>query len=184
MTREEFRNLLDDYRANRQSGDKEHRRLTDIAAGAISPQKIYGTPVGLMFFEGAPRLRQSGVTIPGLQTGDPRRIVVEAYPGVMARDIIGKRSYKQDTKSKQTQEQYLARLSLLEVINNGPLENLGGITVIAPDTLIDDPGADHLDSLLCATQAAWAWLLRDKNYGCPDIVDRTEGWIAYPCITY
>ena len=78
ISRENFRRILDNYRENRPLGDKEHRRQTDIAANAISPQKIYGTPVGLMFFEGAPRLRRSGVTIPGLQTGDPRRIAVEA----------------------------------------------------------------------------------------------------------
>ena len=184
ISREAFRGILDDYRKNRRPGDKEHRRETDIAASAISPQKIYGTPVGLMFFEGAPRLRRSGVTIPALQTGDSRRIVVEAYPGVMARDIIGKRSYKQDTKSKQTKEQYLARRDLLQTITSGPLENLGGITVEASETLIDDPGADHLDALLCAIQAAWAWLLRDRNFGCPDAVDRTEGWIAYPGLKY
>ena len=62
-----------------------NRRATDIAASSISPQKLYGVPVGLMFFEGAPRLMRLGVTIPGLQSGDPERIVVEAYPGVLAR---------------------------------------------------------------------------------------------------
>jgi len=76
-----FRAALDAYRAPWPYGDKEHRRATDVAAGSISPQKLYGTPVGLMFFEGAPRLRQAGVTIPGLQAGDPERIMVEAYPG-------------------------------------------------------------------------------------------------------
>jgi hypothetical protein len=50
---------------------------TDIAAGSVSPQKLYGVPVGLMFFEGAPR------PIPKLHYGDPKRIVVEAYPGVL-----------------------------------------------------------------------------------------------------
>ncbi|MES9972031.1 MAG: DUF429 domain-containing protein [Candidatus Thiodiazotropha sp.] len=180
LSREDFRRNLDDYRKDRQVGDKEHRRQTDIAAGAISPQKIYGTPVGLMFFEGAPRLRRSGVTIPVLQSGDPQRIVVEAYPGVLAREIIGRRSYKQDTKSKQTKEQYQARLDLLRTLQSGPLPNLAGITVEAPETIIDDPGADHLDSLLCAIQAAWAWLHRDENFGLSDTADRIEGWIAYP----
>jgi len=78
LDRKGFRDELDNYRANRLAGDKEHRRKTDIAAGSISPQKLYGTPVGLMFFEGAPRLLDAGVTIPGLQQGDPNRIVVEA----------------------------------------------------------------------------------------------------------
>jgi hypothetical protein len=47
-----------------------------------------------MFFEGLPRLLDAGVTIPYVQVGDPRRIVVEAYPGVLARQLIGRRSYK------------------------------------------------------------------------------------------
>ncbi|MCA9458857.1 MAG: hypothetical protein KC587_19510, partial [Nitrospira sp.] len=71
MTRQEFRAALDAYRKDRPAGDKEHKRATDIAAGSISPQKLYGTPVGLMFFEGAPRIKAAGVTIPLLQTGDP-----------------------------------------------------------------------------------------------------------------
>ena len=180
MSREDFRKTLDEYRKNRRTGDKEHRRQTDIAAGSISPQKIYGTPVGLMFFEGAPRLRRSGVTIPFLQNGDPNRIVVEAYPGVFAREFIGRRSYKQDTKSKQTKEQYMARLALLQTIKSGSLKTFNGITVEAPDTLIDDPGADHLDALLCAIQVAWAWLQRDNNFGSPNSADQLEGWIAHP----
>ena len=102
----------------------------------------------------------------------------------MARDIIGRRNYKQDTKSKRTKEQYLARRDLLQTIKSGPLVTLGGITVEAPDTLIEDPGADHLDALLCAIQAAWAWLLNDKNFGCPDTIDRIGGWIAYPGLKY
>ena len=78
LTRSEFRAELNAYRMTRRSGDKEHRRQTDIAAGSVSPQKLYGVPVGLMFFEGAPRLVASNVTIPMLQYGDPKRIVVEA----------------------------------------------------------------------------------------------------------
>jgi hypothetical protein len=65
LDRKSFRSVLDGYRANRPAGDKEHRRETDVKAGSISPQKLYGTPVGLMFFEGAPRLLEAGVTIPG-----------------------------------------------------------------------------------------------------------------------
>jgi len=66
LGRKGFRRILDDYRAGRPAGDKEHRRVTDVAAGSISPMKLYGTPVGLMFFEGAPRLLDAGVTIPGV----------------------------------------------------------------------------------------------------------------------
>jgi hypothetical protein len=68
LTRSGFREALNAYRKTRRSGDKEHRRQTDIAAGSVSPQKLYGVPVGLMFFEGAPRLVASNVTIPKFTT--------------------------------------------------------------------------------------------------------------------
>jgi len=41
------------------------RRIADVLAGSISPQDHYGTPVRLMFFEGAACLVGAGVTIPG-----------------------------------------------------------------------------------------------------------------------
>ena len=177
-----FREVLDNYRTSRSSGDKEHRRVTDIAAGAISPQKLYGTPVGLMFFEGAPRLREAGVTIPGLQAGDPDRIVVEVYPGVLARSIIGRRSYKQDTKIKQTADHYEARKDLLQAIINNGVYRTHGLHVEAPMSLANDPCADHLDALLCAIQAAWAWTRREHDFGAPRATDPLEGWIADPTL--
>ena len=154
----------------------------DTKAGSISPQKLDGSPVGLMFFEGAPRLLKAGVIIPGLQQGDPQRIVVEAYPGVLARSLIGRRSYKQDTKSKQTQVQHEARKELLEKITGRGILSTHGLVVTAPRTLADDPGADHLDALLCAVQAGWAWLQRDNNFGVSGQIDSLEGWIADPSI--
>jgi hypothetical protein len=182
LGRKGFREALDAYRKSRPAGDREHRRAADIAAGSISPQRLSVTPVGLMFFEGAPRLRDAGVTIPGLQNGDPDRIVVEAYPGVLARSIIGPRSYKQDTKAKQTAEQREERKDLLRKIVEGAAKPHYGITVRAPMELADDPGADHLDALLCAIQAGWAWTRRNDGFGLPWWIDPLEGWIADPAI--
>jgi len=135
-----------------------------------------------MFFEGAPRLLKEGVTIPHLQEGDPERIVVEAYPGLLARSLIGRRSYKQDTKAKQTQDQYEARQELFNKITGSEIERNYGLSVTAPTSLADDPGADHLDALLCAIQAAWAWIQRSDGYGAPNETDPLEGWIADPAI--
>jgi len=180
LGREGFRKTLDAYRAHRPAGDKEHRRRTDEFAGSISPQKLYGVPVGLMFFEGAPRLRAAGVTIPGLQHGDPERIAIEAYPGRLARSLIGRRSYKQDMKAKQTEAQRHARMDLLKAVTRGGVRQSHGLSVEAPLSLADDPGADHLDALLCAIQAAWAWNHRDQGFGAPKTTDALEGWIADP----
>ncbi|EGV19300.1 DUF429 domain-containing protein [Thiocapsa marina] len=180
LGRDGFRAALDGYRAVRAPGDKEHRRATDRAAGAISPQKLYGTPVGLMFFEGAPRLRRAGVTIPGLQDGDPERIVVEAYPGVLARRLIGKESYKQDARSKQTARRDEARKRLLDLILDAKAQPIYGLKVEADPRLAEDPSGDRLDALLCAIQAAWAWTQREQGFGMPDAIDPLEGAIADP----
>ena len=163
LGREGFRDALNAHRAGRPYGDKEHRRSTDVAAGSISPQKLYGVPVGLMFFEGAPRLLASGVTIPHLQDGDPDRIVVEAYPGILARQIINRRSYKHEAKRKQTIEQREARSDILGGLIHGVAADLYGFKIEAPTSLCDDPTGDDLDALLCAVQAAWAWLNRSHR---------------------
>ena len=183
MTREEFREALEDYKKDRQNGDKEHRRQTDIIARSISPQKLYGTPVGLMFFEGAPRLRKAKVTIPGLQDGDTSRIIIEAYPSVLARQFIGRRSYKQDAKNKQTQDQYKSRIDIMTAVSNNELQIRYGLKLTAPCALVDDPTGDRLDALLCAIQAAWAYTQKDNNYGAPQTLDVLEGWIADPSLS-
>jgi hypothetical protein len=181
LGREGFRLCLQTYCAGRPSGDKEHRRKTDIAAGAVSPQKLYYPPVGLMFFEGAPRLIDAGVTIPGLQAGDMNRIAVEAYPGIVARKLIGRRSYKSDSKGKQTEDQRIARYELLDRINAGGVAEYG-FQVQAFSSLADDPTGDQLDALLCAIQAAWSWTQRENGFGVPDDCDYAEGWIADPTL--
>jgi hypothetical protein len=183
LGRQGFRASLDAYRASRATGDKEHRRMTDKAAAAISPQKLYGVPVGLMFYEGAQRLVSAGVTVPGLQAGDPERIVVEAYPGCLARHLIGRRPYKTDDRQRQTPEQHRARRDMLEAILGGALESRYGFRVDAKTELADDPSGDSLDALLCAVQAAWAWTMREAAYGMPIDCDRLEGWIADPLLT-
>jgi hypothetical protein len=91
-----------------------------------------------MFFEGAPRLVCSGVTIPALQSGDPERIVVEADPGVLARQLIGRAGYKTDNLKKQTEKQHQIRRVILDHILNGQIEVSDGLRVQAPKNLADD----------------------------------------------
>lgn len=182
LGRKGFREALDAFRKEQRDGDKEHRRETDVAAGSISPQKLYGVPVGLMFFEGAPRLARSEVTIPHLRAGDPDRIVVEAYPGVLARQTIDRRSYKHEEKKKQTIERREARQDILRGLMRC-VPNDYGFRIDAPASLCDDPTGDDLDALLCAVQAAWAWRNRLNRFGAPINVNRDEGWIADPFVT-
>ena len=180
MDRSEFRKTLDQYKELRPFGDKEHLRHTDLAASALSPQKQYGVPIGLMFFEGAPRLLKSGATLPGLLKGDSKRLIVEAYPGVLAKRLIGRRGYKQDSLKKQTLDQANARHDILTKLINGACHKDYGFSIEAPNDICDDPTGDQLDAFLCAVQAAWAWKHRERNYGAPTYIDPLEGWIADP----
>ena len=62
MNRCEFVQALESYCQAREKGDKHHLRLTDRAARSRSPMMLYRVPVGKMFFEGAPRLLEAGVS--------------------------------------------------------------------------------------------------------------------------
>lgn len=134
-----------------------------------------------MFFEGAPRLERSGVNIPHLKKVDDKRIVVEAYPGKLVRQLMGSRkSYKSDTKQKQSAEHRKVRAALFHKLHSSSFFKRFGFNVEAREELCDDRSGDQLDALLCAIQAAWAWQNIDKNYGAPNSVDALEGWIANP----
>jgi hypothetical protein len=177
--REEFRALLDRYRESRPAGKRYAHRATDHPAGSHSPLKLVNPPVGLMFLEGAPRLLDAGVTLPGLLHGDPQRVALEAYPGYCARRMV-KGSYKNDAKVKQTPARRQARKSMVSSLTKGdnPLGlALTGSTPLL-QSLIRDATGDRLDAVLCAMQAAWSWRRRDDNYGLPADVDPLEGWIA------
>lgn len=183
LDRSGFRKVLEDYKRCRAPGDKHHRRSCDAVSRSQSPQTLYGTPVGLMFFEGAPRLLGAGVHLPYHHDGDASRVVLEAYPGIAARRLIGDRSYKSDTRSKQTKERREARMDIWRKLTGAEGRKTYGFGVDAPSRLADDPGADDLDALLCAVQAAWGWRRRSSEFGAPQDLDRLEGWIADPALT-
>jgi hypothetical protein len=182
LDRQQFRQALENYKADRPAGDKHHRRACDRLSGSQSPQTLYGTPVGLMFYEGTPRLLQSGVHLPFHHDGDRSRVVLEAYPGLAARRLIGDRSYKNDTRAKQTAEHLKARTELWTQLTGAEGKAMYGFAIDAPACLVDDPGADDLDALLCAVQAAWGWRRRQSNFGAPKELDKLEGWITDPAL--
>ena len=179
LGRESFRNALDRYREGRAVGSRYAHRATDHPAGSHSPLKLVNPPVGLMFFEGAPRLLEAGVTIPGLVKADPLRIAFEAYPGFAARQVVNG-SYKNDARSKQTPQRTRARKAIVATLVSS--DNPFGFALSASprtlNSLVRDASGDRLDAVLCALQAAWAWRRRSDNYGLPLKIDSLEGWIA------
>ncbi|MCV2217907.1 DUF429 domain-containing protein [Thauera sp. Sel9] len=174
-----FRAALDAYRESRPIGRRYAHRATDLPARSHSPLKLVNPPVGLMFLEGAPRLLAAGATLPGLHAGDPQRIAVEAYPGLLARSITGD-SYKSDEKRKQTPERRNARKCIVAALGRGHLA--GGLQLqLSPSqagSLIDDASGDRLDAALALMQAAACARASTPDYGLPAQIDPLEGWIA------
>jgi hypothetical protein len=132
-----------------------------------------------MLHAGLPLLLDAGVDIPGLHAGDPQRVALEAYPGLLAREILERRSYKSDDKAKQTAERLIARKDLLTALEQGRTR-LGlrlKLTHAQHDALVDDASGDSLDAALCLVQAAWAARHGAPRYGLPEDLDPLEGWI-------
>ena len=178
ITRNDFRAVLDAYRATRPVGRKYAHRKTDGPAGSSSPMKLVNPPVALMFHEGARRLASAGVHVPGLAAGDRSRIALEAYPGLLARSIA-RGSYKSDTRSKQTEARAAVRKAILAALSTGR-HRLGIRLKFASHELQRDAQADGsgdlLDAVLCAVQAGWASL--KPRFGLPRRVHGCEGWIV------
>jgi Protein of unknown function (DUF429) len=184
LGRDGFREALENYKKPRPYGDKEHLRKTDSEAGAISPQKLFGVPVALMFFEGASRLLEADVNLPGIRPNGSNRIAVETYPGGLVRHLLGqKKPYKQDDKKKQTQEQEKTRSEILSTLQSPRFQNEFKFAVSLAKTLAteieQDATGDLLDALLCAILATHAWNQKDQNFGAPTD-SALEGWIVSP----
>ena len=184
LSKEEFEGAIRADMAQRPAGSKYRYRLADRRSGSSSAMMLFRVPVGKMFYQGAPRLLASGVSVePCRPTGDTR-VAVEAYPAVVARRFIARASYKNDERRKQTPAQRAARKELVDGLRSEVLRREYGFTVAMEASwerdFVDDVSADALDSLLCAVQAAWAYTKRDENYGVPEECDPNEGWILDP----
>jgi len=162
----------------RPAGRKFAHRACDGPAGSSPSMKWVNPPVAFMLHAGAPRLLAAGAHLPGLHEGDRSRTALEAYPGLLARELIGTRSYKSDERAKQTAERLIARKDLIEALEQGRTR-LGvrlALSHAQRDALADDASGDRLDAVLCLVQAAWA--SRQPQFGLPLQVDPLEGWIV------
>jgi hypothetical protein len=178
LSRARLRELLDAYRATRAAGDKYPHRATDLPAGSHSPLKLVNPPVALMFHEGAPRLLQAGLSVPGLYAGDDTRVALEAYPGLTVRAIT-REPYKNDAPSKQTAARRGARARIVSALRAGqPIGIRLRCSSALDRRLLDDASGDSLDAVVCAMQAAWAEARAEENFGLPTDIDPLEGWIV------
>ncbi len=187
LTREEIRNLFAAFCDARPAGSKFVHRATDHPAQSSPSMKWVNPPVAFMLHAGVPRLLDAGVYLAGLQppppVGLPLRVALEAYPGLVARSVLGKRSYKSDDKSKQTPDRLIARKDLLTALETGQTrwQLHVKLTHAQRDSLVDDASGDSLDAVMCLLMAGWAEVQQQNGhplYGLPSNLDPLEGWIV------
>lgn len=191
LSRDEIRSAFSAFCNARPVGGKFAHRATDYPAGSSPSMKWVNPPVAFMLHAGIPLLLRSGATLPGLHDvpgmpdGDtirPLKVALEGYPGLLAREVLGQRSYKSDDKTRQTPDRLIARKDLITALEQGGTR-LGlrlKLSHAQRDALADDARGDALDAVLCLIQAAWAhtrYLAGDVRYGLPPDMDPLEGWI-------
>ena len=185
LSRDEIREHFKNFCDARPVGQKFAHRQTDGPAGSSPSMKWVNPPVAFMMHAGVPRLIAAGVTLPGMfepSASHGRRIALEAYPGLLARELIGIQSYKSDDKTKQTPERLIARKQLLQALEVGQTR-LGlqlKLTNAQHDSLVADASGDCLDAVLCMVQAAWAHEQHSSGHACYGlpVFDALEGWIV------
>ena len=166
-------------------GGKFAHRATDIPAGSSPSMKWVNPPVAYMLHAGVPLIQAAGAHFLGLQAAQLQapRVALEAYPGMLAREILGARSYKSDDRAKQTPERLIARKDLVNALELGQSrwQLRLQLSHAQRDALVADASGDALDAVLCLVQAAWAQLRHsqgDPLYGLPTSTDPLEGWIV------
>jgi hypothetical protein len=111
-----------------------------------------------------------------------RRVALEAYPGLLAREVLGNHQLQERRQSQtnprasagsaRTAERFGARPNPTGSAPGGQQRLLG--------RLADDASGDALDATLCLMQAAWAQQQHEAGhpqYGLPPC-DPLEGWIV------
>ena len=178
LSRAEIRECFASFCQARPAGSKFAHRACDRPAGSSPSMKWVNPPVAYMMHAGVPLLIECDAHLPGLRDGRRDRVALEAYPGLLARELIAQRSYKSDDRAKQTPQRLIARKDLVDALEQGR-SRLGlrlALSHAQREQLVDDASGDCLDAVLCLMQAAWAQ--SQDNWGLPAQMDALEGWIV------
>jgi len=184
-SKSEFEKKIKSFKSKHSSPYKEPLRFTDVLASAQSPLKLVNAPVAKMFYEGAKIILKSGASILPCHPKRENRIILEAYPALVARRFA--ESYK--SESNDTSPKKSARKKIISGILDSNLKTEFSFSVEIEDLIKNqiqsDAKGDSLDAVLCALQAAWAWQQGKPNYGIPvpnKSLTQSEGWIVDPSL--
>jgi hypothetical protein len=178
LSREQIRATFAAFLDARPAGRKFAHRACDARAGSSSPMKWVNPPVAYMLHAGVPLLLEAGLHLPHLHPGDETRVALEGYPGLLARELVGRRSYKHDARAGDTPERRAARHAIVGALERGATRLGLRLALDAGQRrmLVDERSADRLDAVLCMMQAGWA--AAQANHGLPQDADPLEGWIV------
>lgn len=181
LTRPQIRAQFMAFSAARPAGAKFAHRACDGPAGSSPSMKWVNPPVAYMLHAGLPLLLAARAWCPAHEerpaTGAPH-VALEAYPGLLARELIGRRPYKSDAPARQDADRLIARKDIVDALEQGRTRLALRLRLSAAqrEALVDDASGDSLDAVLCLVQAAWA--AGRADFGLPPGVDRLEGWIV------
>ena len=125
--------------------------MTDRLASSNSPMNCVRPPVGQMFFEGARRIKASRASLQPVRVlDDCDRVIVEAYPRLVANHFIGRENYKEADSTEPQRQAILNGVRSPE--SNGPMaQGYGFIVQIDEEHVkkaVKDRNGDLLDSIL------------------------------------
>lgn len=174
-----FTDQLAGYSRDQPPGNKHHFRPTDRAASACSPMMVFGVPVAKMFAAGAPRIAKADVSVLPCRPNQSPRVVVEAYPALVARQLAAGQPYKGGPASDRVararmRQRMLRRLTSDQEHFPFEIQLQRGMKKLA----IDDNTGDILDAILAVVQLARAYAQHGSKLGMPSRVDPIEGWIV------
>ena len=186
LPKEEFEGKIRADMATRPAGRKWRYRLADRRSGSSSAMMLFRVPVGKMFYQGAPRLLASGVRIEPCRRNGDAQSCRRGLPGGRRPPLSGTQSIQEGRRTRHTRKEIRqGDAALRPGVSSHSRKSMdsrwrwmlaGGMSSYG--TLPPTPS----DSLLCAVQAAWAYVRRDEDYGVPPECDPEEGWILDPAL--
>ena len=158
LSRAEIRCTFKAFCDARPAGAKFAHRACDRPAGSSPSMKWVNPPVAYMLHAGVPLLVDAGVHLPGLHDGDRSRVALEGYPGLLARELIGTRSYKADDAARQDRRAADRAQGHRRRAGAGSHAARAAAEAVAGAARAAGRGrqGDSLDAVLCLMQAAWA----------------------------
>lgn len=209
---DDFRDKVESWKKCGRDPENEKRvflpRFTDTVSGFAgsspsSPMKVStqcNPPVGRMLYRGANILRHSTVCVQPVRRNESSRVVIEAYPRLVADKVSPGIKYKDGGPALgDSREQILAGLAA----DPRPYGLSVQFRCDEDRALcINDNTGDVIDSVLSAVQAAWSYtqelaavkteqqgVPRKQSYGVPEFSlsclrqqVSLEGWIVDPLL--